>query len=755
MSRSFQSLIPTLIKQFLKKPKFNWLFRDFFSVGSTANPRAAVPGPGNSTFVDPTSVFTIDGGLRQTVPHTMSPLGWSTGFDHAPQPGLVSSMEVVRWGMFGGASSNSPVIGAFSLPLGSGPSQFSLSRFVMSDNVCWSIRKQSPSQIILFLDQSVNDRRYALVQAHDLNTTYFFIDGVLAWVNSYIDASNPRWGFVQLVSGLHPLTCFAATQAQVDHALDTSDYFLGASHTSVPSGFSAVFFQDMLCELRFDLPSTPMPLQNAVRFFYRYDGVRGYVVEINRNAANTDWDVILYVLTDLGTLVVQTNNSVGGIDRILIACDGFRHALYWSVDAFSYVSASSRVETMHLMDSGAPSGVMLELNGAVCHAVRAYPRRSSRYKLFEPMYRVSPHERRAVFLFRDTYTSGAPSPIRNADQGVCEIFDSASVFSISGVLQINGIPAINSGVQVVNASGGYYLFRRTSARLFRVTVPGWTRITISDQARFGWSPASLASSSFYGFLFQSSFEIAIFSGLYMVMRHIPVAIDDDVTFYLLLTSSYIDYFMSRNDEPPVLLFRDTSSSSAAFGAKLWFGNAPAQFTIDNFEVVDLYGTPFSRDGFYDLFDYFVAPTTLLEGAAEFHLMISFLLPTVTSPSQTVLRIRFRILDADNYFVAMIVRNSVNTNWDIVVDSYHSGVPVRQINILNVGSITRIGITVFNHRFYIFTATAASDFTYRGFFTTHYLDSQTGIQIHYVPLVTIGFVRCLPVRHALYNLLRTV
>ena len=100
-----------------------------------------------------------------------------------------------------------------------------------------------------------------------------------------------------------------------------------------------------------------------------------------------------------------------------------------------------------------------------------------------------------------------------------------------------------------------------------------------------------------------------------------------------------------------------------------------------------------------------------EGVIQFQ----FVVP-VSPVAGEIVAIRYRVVDATNYWMAYIQRNAANTAWDFRLDSISSGVATNRINVTGVGSPTLLKVVTGGNTHECYTGTGTLDapaYTQRG------------------------------------------
>lgn len=118
-----------------------------------------------------------------------------------------------------------------------------------------------------------------------------------------------------------------------------------------------------------------------------------------------------------------------------------------------------------------------------------------------------------------------------------------------------------------------------------------------------------------------------------------------------------------------------------------------------------------------------------------------------------IEIRYRITDTLNYWVAAVIRNAGNTDWDFNLNSVSAGVSTNRISVTTIGATKRIQVRAIGtlHNCYTFSTTEVP--TKRGGeINVSHNDTATGLNTLYSSAATPVRLTAYAVEHVMYNLL---
>lgn len=353
-----------------------------------------------------------------------------------------------------------------------------------------------------------------------------------------------------------------------------------------------------------------------------------------------------------------------------------------------------------------------------------------------------------TYLLLDTFGSGSLSTggsqqNRTADIGFLRYVNTAIHAISGGRLVSNGTSSTNDLFVSGNGSAAQTL-ARTAGRVFGIKVVD--RTTVNNAIRLGWGTGILSSGHEHSIRYAAGDTVVpnIEAG---DMPSVVLGSGDHAFAFVMRSSGARIIGRDGTGTPRLLWVAQTNS--ADMYSKYRPGNAAMNLKLDDWMVFDY---PALADDWADASVHTTPSSSGTSYSAQadgFH-AVSFTLPTSPTSLMRAVELRYRVQDANNYWVAYIRRNSGNTNWDLRVDSVSGGTATSRKNTTNIGAVDRLIVEVEGSVHQHVTETSGAPTVRGGSVNVSFLDTQTSIAAVWDAATTLGSLDSWALSHALYD-----
>lgn len=465
------------------------------------------------------------------------------------------------------------------------------------------------------------------------------------------------------------------------------------------------------------LPASPVASQE-LGFCYRISApgeelYNCFYAVIQRNAANSAWDVQLYSIVNGVRSSLTSATGVSTPDTLVIVAAGDKHYIFTGLTGTFTLRGAVATSTLFLNSTGA--NVVAD-PAATISRFASFPRRPDIGNLFQQAHKIDQpnYVAQAEFFTNQSAPLAASS---NMAKGLLKKSADAS-----GTVTLSNSKLKFSGLSVGNfVDPAYYItdlsgngFTRTLGRVFFTQVE--IKTNTARPVMFGWSKSTTAASgnTILGMYFASgstpsaalgnatpalgatNWTIGLYTLAFVLFANGGAIYAKGGIFGTSWVLVWTEHFNST-DTPLYPMFQGVSTTDAEF---------------EYAHIIDLPATFTGEYSLATVRDTTLASADTFTGTADGEHSFEFTLPASPAAGDEVV-LQFRRQDATNYRKAYIKRNAGNTAWDFLEDRIVAGVATNEIAaVTNVGSVVELKVTAVGNLMDFYTRTGTT-WTKRG------------------------------------------